>query len=64
MMAKKREDIKIGLGIIAFDDTCHLKSIVAEIRDLCDEIVVCLQKESWHGDTIEDSVIEYVNELK
>lgn len=64
MMAKKREDIKIGLGIIAFDDTCHLKSIVAEIRDLCDEIVVCLQKDSWHGDPIEDSVIEYVNELK
>ena len=63
-MSKKREDVRIGLGIIAFDDTCHLKSIIAEIRDLCDCVVICLQRESWHGDPIEQSVIDYVDGLK
>ena len=59
----ERKDAKIGLGIIAFDDTCHLKSIVSELRDLCDEIVICLQKESWHGDPIEQEVVDYVDRL-
>lgn len=61
---KNREDMKIGFGIIAFDDVCHLKNITAEIRDLCDYIVICLQKTSWHGDPIEQSVVDYVENLK
>ena len=55
---------KLGLGIIAFDDTCHLKNITSEIRDLCDVITVCLQRESWHGDPISEDVIKYVESLK
>jgi len=59
----ERKDAKIGLGIIAFDDTCHLKSIISEIKDLCDEIVICLQRTSWHGDPIEQGVVDFVNNL-
>jgi hypothetical protein len=55
---------KLGLGIVAFDDTCHLKNIVSEVRDLCDEITICLQQESYHGDPIDQSVVEYVEGLK
>ena len=63
-MPKNRKDVKIGLGIIAFDDTFHLKNIISEIRDLCDVIVICLQKKSWHGEDINQCVIDYVNNLK
>ena len=55
---------KLGLGIVAFDDTCHLKNMVSEVRDLCDVIVICLQKLSYHGDPIKDSVIDYVTGLQ
>ena len=54
---------KLGFGIVAFDDTCHLKNIISEIRDLCDVIVVCLQELSYHGDPIKNDVVDYENEL-
>ena len=54
---------KLGLGIVAFDDTCHLLNITSEIRDLCDNITVCLQKTSYHGDPISQSVVDYIEEL-
>lgn len=54
---------KIGLGIVAFDDITHIKNICAEVRDLCDVIIVCLQEKSYFGYPITKDVIDYVNEL-
>lgn len=55
---------KVGVGIIVFDDICHLKNITSEIRDLCDNITVCLQKTSYHGIPIQDDIVDYVEHLK
>lgn len=55
---------KLGLGIVAFDDTCHLKNIITEIRDLCDHVTVCLQREGYHGNPIDEKVVEYIEGLK
>lgn len=55
---------KLGLGIVAFDDTLHLKNIIAEIRDSVDVVVVCLQKLSYHGDPIDTQVVDYIENLK
>lgn len=55
---------KLGLGIVAFDDVCHLKNITSELRDLVDNITICLQKTSYHGDPIEQKVIDHINVLK
>lgn len=41
---------KLGLGIVAFEGTEHIKNITYELRDLCDYIVVCLQKISYDGE--------------
>lgn len=54
---------KLGLGIVAFDDTLHLRNITSEIRDLCDLIVVCLQNESYHGVPIEEHIKKEIGEL-
>lgn len=51
---------KIGLGIVAFDATEHLCSIIAEIRDLIDYVVVGVQKVSYHGAPI---AIDDYNEI-
>lgn len=48
---------KNGLGIVAFDDTIHLKNIAAELRDLCDVIIICLQKHSYYGIPINDNIV-------
>ena len=55
---------KLGLGIVAFDDTLHLRNITSEIRDLCDMIVVCLQKESYHGVPIDVRIESDIYKLK
>lgn len=55
---------KLGLGIVAFDDTCHLKNIITEIRELCDHVTICLQEESYYGEPIDQSVVDYVEILK
>ena len=60
---------KLGLGIIAFEGTEHLKSIIYEIKDYCDVVVICLQKTSYHGDPIkqediDDTVREHIYNLK
>ena len=55
---------KLGLGIVAFDDITHLKNICAEIRDVCDVIVICLQDVSYFGDPIPCDVPIYVETLK
>jgi len=55
---------KLGLGIVAFDDTLHLKNIITEIRDLCDVVTVCLQNVSYHGDPIDDKIIVEIEKLK
>ena len=55
---------KLGLGIIAFEGTEHLKNIIYEIKDLCDCVVICLQKTSYHGDPIKQNDIDDVEYLK
>lgn len=55
---------KLGLGIVVFDDTFHLKNITTEVRDLCDEITICLQHESYYNEPISHDVVNYVNTLK
>lgn len=55
---------KLGYGIIVYDDVCHLRNMIAEIRDLCDEIVVCLQNESYFGVPIEQKIVEYIGNIK
>lgn len=55
---------KLGLGIIAFEGTEHLKNITYELRDCCDVISVCLQKISYHGKPIHQEDIDEVEHLK
>lgn len=55
---------KFGLGIVAFEGTEHLKNIAYELRDLCDNITVCLQKESYHGEPISQKDVDVVENLK
>ena len=54
---------KLGYGIIVFDDVCHLRNMLTEVRPNCDEIVVCLQNESYYGIPINPKVIEHVKSL-
>lgn len=54
---------KLGLGIVAFEGTEHIKNITYEIRDYVDEIVVCLQKKSYCGEPIDDEDIDEVDSL-
>lgn len=55
---------KLGVGIVAFDATEHLASVISEYRDLVDYIVVGLQKYSYTGDTIDSSDVAEVEQLK
>lgn len=55
---------KLGLGIVAFEGTEHLKNIAFELRPYCDEIMVCLQKESYYGEPIKQYDIDIVENLK
>lgn len=56
---------KLGLGIIAFEGTEHIKNITYELRDLIDWIVVCLQKFSYDGSRyIEETDVNEVEHLK
>lgn len=54
---------KLGYGIIVFDDVFHLRNMISEIRPLVDEIVVCMQNESYYGVPIDQSVVAYVGKL-
>ncbi len=55
---------KLGYGIVAFEGTEHIKNITYEIRDLVDEIVVCLQEHSYHGEKIDKKDVEVIEDLK
>lgn len=55
---------KLGLGIVAFEGTEMIKNITWSIRDLCDFIVVCLQKVSYHGDPIREEDVRRVENLE
>lgn len=54
---------KLGYGVIVFDDVCHLRNMLTEVRPLCDVITVCLQNESYYGLPIKESIIKHVSEL-
>ena len=54
---------KIGVGIVAFEGTEHIKNITYEIREYVDEIVVCLQKVSYHNKPIEQEDVDEVMSL-
>lgn len=55
---------RLGLGIIAFEGTEHLKNITYELRSLCDVISVCLQKMSYRGEPISQEDIDEIEYLK
>lgn len=55
---------KLGLSIVCFDGSEHIKNIIYEIRSLCDVIHVCLQKVSYHGDPIDQEDVDEVQHLK
>jgi hypothetical protein len=55
---------KLGFGIIAFEGTEHIANIIYEVRDLCDEIVVCLQEHSYHGSPIAQEDIDAIVNLQ
>lgn len=54
---------KLGYGIIVFDDVFHLKNMISEIRDFVDEVVICLQNESYYGIPIEQEIVDYSHTL-
>lgn len=54
---------KLGYGVIVFDDVCHLRNMLTEVRDSCDEIVVCLQNESYYGLPINNKIIDHIKVL-
>ena len=54
---------KLGMGIIAFEGIEHIKNITYEIRELVDTIVICLQKESYHGEPIHQEDVDLANQL-
>lgn len=55
---------KLGLGIVCFDGSEHLKNICSEIRNEVDYILVCLQKISYHGELIDDYDVKETEHLK
>ena len=54
---------KLGYGIIVFDDVCHLRNMLTEVRNSCDEIVVCLQNESYYGIPINQKIVQHIKSL-
>lgn len=52
---------KLGMGIIAFEGTEHIKNITTEVRPYVKEIVVCLQNVSYTGRNIDKYDIDEVN---
>jgi hypothetical protein len=54
---------KLGLGIVAFEGTEHIKNIAYEVRNECDYIVVCLQRKSYVGDDISREDIDECERL-
>lgn len=55
---------RLGLGIVAFEGTEHLKNVTYELRGLCDVILVCLQRLSYHGEPIADEDVARVEDLE
>lgn len=55
---------KLGLGIVCFDGSEHIKNICSEIRNDIDYILVCLQKISYHGEPIDEYDVKEVENLK
>lgn len=55
---------KLGLGIVCFDGSEHVKNICSEIRNEVDYILVCLQKISYHGESIDEYDINEIQSLK
>ena len=54
---------KLGLGIVAFEGTEHIKNITYELREDCDYIVVCLQRKSYMGNLISQDDIDECEHL-
>lgn len=55
---------KIGIGIVAFEGTEHLASIITEFRDIVDYVVIGLQRKSYHGDPIDPTDLNEIFRLK
>lgn len=46
---------KLGLGVMAFEGSEHLKNILTELRELLDFVVLSYQEVSYHNDPIDES---------
>ena len=55
---------KLGLGIVCFEGSEFVKSIVAEIRSEVDYVLVCLQNKSYHGEPIDQFDIDEIEMCK
>ena len=55
---------KLGIGIVAFDGSEHLKNICSEIRNEVDYILVCLQNVSYFGEQIDLYDVTETTKLK
>lgn len=55
---------KIGLGIVCFEGTEHLESIISEIREYVDIVVLHMQTISYCGNTIDKVDLDEINRLK
>jgi hypothetical protein len=55
---------KLGIGIVAFEGTEHLKNITYELRDEVDVIAVCMQKVSYFGEPVDSIDVKEVERLK
>lgn len=55
---------KLGLGIVAFESTEHLSSIIEELKGLIDYVVIGMQKVSYHGDKIDIDDYKEIYRLK
>ena len=67
-MSKQRPEFTkiqgLGLGIVAFEGTEHLASIITEFRDIVDYVVIGLQRKSYHGDPIDPVDLDEIFRLK
>ena len=55
---------KLGLGIVAFEGTEHLASIISEIKDMVDYVSIGLQRTSYNGAPIDPTDLAEVYRLK
>lgn len=59
-----KKNKKFGLGIVTFEGTEHLESIISEIKDLLDYVVIAKQNISYCGNKIDPEDDKEIDRLK